>query len=117
MFAINATPPGHDALMAHIAQTLREQPEFNAKFSRIMGELCYYSWVDLTEDMDVEREAFLTSNAKHRARIVEIGEELNKTGGLSLMQFTASVIGPMFKGPVDLRTLEYAWDGIGEWRC
>jgi len=117
MFAVDVTPPGHDLLMAHIAQTLREQPEFNNKFSRIMGELCYYSWVDPTDGTDENREAFLTSNAKHGARIVEIGEVLNKMGGISLMQFMTSVVGPMFKGPSDLRTLDYKWDGIGEWRC
>ncbi len=117
MIVVDATPTGHEALMYHIVQTLRENPEFNDKFSRVMGELCYYSWIESTDGMDEDREAFLTSNPKHRARIVELGKELHEVGGLGLMQLMAQVIGPMFKGPSDLRTLDYAWDGIGDWRC
>ena len=60
-------------------------------------------------DLSSDRDCYLGAN-KERTR--QIGERLNSIGGFNLMQQVAESI-PL----VDQRELDFAWDGIGEWRC
>ena len=48
-------------------------------------------------------------------RIREIGEELNKVGGMGLMQRAHEQVYSAL-GNVKARELESAWNGIGMWR-
>lgn len=50
--------------------------------------------------------------AQERAR--EIGEDLNRAGGLQLMLKAHGIVRAEL-GNVAARELESAWDGIGEW--
>jgi hypothetical protein len=59
-------------------------------------------------------DGFIRLGGKN-GRAVEIGYELNKMGGLKLMMDVATAVGRRI--PNELRTLEFAWDGIGKWMC
>ncbi len=49
---------------------------------------------------------------KVKPRVRELGEELNKIGGLNLMSYVCESM-PYY----DVRLLEVAWHGIGDWAC
>ncbi len=55
-----------------------------------------------------EREVYL---GKNKARVREIGERLNSSGGYNLMLWAAKQIALH-----DQRKLECAWHDIGEWQ-
>ena len=114
---IDLETPGDKQGMALVLQTFYENAAFRDRVLYAVGELAYYSWKDDHKPTDERREAYLTSNEADRARIVAIGEELNSEGGLYLMRFVAENCRPTMKGPHDLRTLDFAWNGIGDWRC
>lgn len=71
-------------------------------------ELLQISNSDTTPIDDEDRRSFLDEKVKPRVR--ELGEELNKLGGLSLMSFVCESM-PYY----DVRLLEVAWHGIGMW--
>ena len=54
-----------------------------------------------------ERNSYL---GEHKARVREIGQRIHELGGFSFMQMAAQQI-----PRIDLRDLEVAWHGIGEW--
>lgn len=59
---------------------------------------------------ECDRSPFLEHN---EARVREIGEELLKSGGTALMERVALRL----ENSGDQRELEYAWDGIGDWKA
>lgn len=62
-----------------------------------------------------DRNVFLCDEEKEEVRA--LGTALNEAGGLTLMQFCCEFCREFFMGRSDARFLEFAWDGIGEWRC
>jgi hypothetical protein len=52
---------------------------------------------------------------REEGRTREIGEELNKMGGMGLMQTAHEQVSSSL-GNVKARELESAWSGIGMWR-
>ena len=109
-------PAAEQMRFAHIAGTMAENPEFCAYVEQTMGELIGISW-DREDTMDENRKCFLPDCVARKARIRAIGQELNEKGSFGLMQFVAETIRGFCRHPVDVRTLEFAWDGIGEGSC
>ena len=59
--------------------------------------------------MTPDRSVYLGAN---KCRVREIGQRLHNIGGWDSMLYAASFI-PSY----DHRELDWAWDGIGEWKC
>lgn len=66
-------------------------------------------------DMTENRQSFL--DPKKKEQIEGIGKRANELGGFRFMQMVAEAAMPMYAHPSDSRMLEFAWDGIGDWRC
>lgn len=113
MYTTVTYDPDYVARMHMIGQTIQNDQIFRAKVEVWMGELIYIAWCDKV--MDENRYAFLA--AEHKDRVQEIGNAINDMGNIGLMQYVSEVIRGMVPHPVDIRTLEFAWDGIGEWKC
>jgi len=107
-FAITLGPeptPTHEVLAAH--------KDHQREISLYIGELISISWLDPTDGFDEDRKAYL--DPAHRDRIWGIGNELHNLGGYQLMLSAHTISRGYMKGPHDARTLEFAWNGIGEW--
>ena len=61
------------------------------------------------DPQDPDSDPFLGST---RAKVEEIGADLNAWGGMNLMQAVASYIPKPFQ-----RDIDFAWNGIGAWRA
>ena len=114
-FEIDLTPPHQEAAFTQISQTMMSNPEFLRIIERAMGELIGISWAE--DVMGENRRGFLVTPGPTHIAIQRIGVTLNDTGGLTLMQFVAEAIRGLLRHPSDSRSLEFAWHGIGEWRC
>jgi hypothetical protein len=66
-------------------------------------------------DRTENRQSFLDPMKKKQ--IEGIGKRANELGGFRLMQAIAEIAAPHYAHPSDGRMLEFAWDGIGDWRC
>ena len=114
MVVINMDP-GYHARMHSILEEIQASEVFSALVSSLVGEVVHYSWIDSTAGDDENRVAYLSE--KHKDAIRLLGTRAHEMGGFDLMQFVCEAARPMMKGPCDARTLEFAWDGIGEWRA
>lgn len=70
-----------------------------------------------------DREVFLTGIGKPTQEALDIAHELNRIGGLDLMQMVGNSfmvflrVNRPWHQWADARELDYAWDGIGGWLC
>ena len=96
-------------------EVLRDHREHTRTLGLLAGELVSLSWDDTTDGEDEDRQAFL--HPAHKERCREIGMAIHEIGGLELMQAIHAGTQTMYKGPYDARILEFAWDGIGDWRA
>ncbi len=74
---------------------------------KIIIELLKFSINDRTYGDD--RSPYCGQNFE---RVREIGEKLNKLGGFDLMRLACDLV-PIY----DQRNLDYAWNGIGDWKA
>ena len=109
--------PGWEARMQEVRRLLSMNPVLQHHVGRWMGELIYISWCDQAPPTSEHRQAFLTDDPKLKKRIRSIGEEVYAKGGFGMMQYVHGCVAIACRGPHDARTLEYAWDGIGEWKA
>jgi len=111
-FAILADPGYHDRLKEMDAQ-VQASTELQNVVITAAALLIEISKAD--GDMTENRESFLEPELAKQ--VAEIGEVLNEAGGFLLMQYVAEFSATKFRHPSDMRMLEFAWDGIGDWRC
>lgn len=74
---------------------------------KIIIELLKFSINDRTRGED--RSPYYGQNFE---RVREIGEKLNLLGGFELMRLACNLV-PIY----DRRNLDYAWNGIGDWKA
>jgi hypothetical protein len=87
---------------------MSESEDGKLRVYEIYLELLQISNSDPHSIEDEDRSSFMDDKVKPRAR--ELGEELNRISGFSLMQYVCDSM-PDY----DIRLLECAWDGIGDW--
>lgn len=92
------------------ALPLPNLPQVKAHDAEIRQHLMTLLKLSLQSDFeDAGREPFTGENLE---QVRAIGEDLNRWGGMALMQAVSDRI-PSY----DHRDIDYAWDGIGQWRC
>lgn len=92
---------------------MKNNPQLKLFVLRSVETLVMISSAD--HDMSEDRQSFL--NPKLKDDLTALGTLINETGGFRLMQLIAEVAMPLYTHPSDSRMLEFAWDGIGDWRC
>lgn len=112
-FIINIDPPGIKEAHAAFNTRLENEPELLEWFHKSASCLTAISYLE--SDLTETRVAFLTEDPDLKADIRKIGRQAHAQGGLVAMHALFAYC--TFKGPSDARTLEFAWDGIGDWRA
>lgn len=113
---------GFDNAMVAVHEILHANPGVRHKLSEIISELAEISYNE--KDMSENRKGFLVDDPELKKKIYDcgtaihlLGENLQEGLGFRLMQYVHLTLNPLLRGPSDGRTLEFAWDGIGNWRC
>ena len=110
---ITLDAPDAEVMLMNIRQRLNAEPDLRLMFMGAMSHLTFTSLSN--KDMSEDRDVFLNEKDKETTR--QWGEMLNKYGGYWFMRYTAEHAGGLFRNSADSRMLEFAWDGIGEWRA
>lgn len=105
--------PTFNSRMDGMRDQLRMSPHVLTEVKEVAIRLIDISQGD--SDMSEDRKGFLAEELKDEIR--NLGQKLYDLGGLTLMQYVVYCISQFFKHPSDQRCLDFAWDGIGEWRC
>lgn len=105
--------PGYEFRMADQLIELKDNKEKRVLLLNTATRLIEISCTHPCNTED--RNVFLCDEEKEEVRA--LGTALNDAGGLTLMQFCCEFCRELFMGRSDARFLEFAWDGIGEWRC
>jgi hypothetical protein len=105
--------PNYKQEMDALWEKIKDDAFLRLELLAMARELIHISMND--KDRTENRQSFLDPMKKEQ--IEGIGKRANELGGFRLMQMVAEVAMPMYAHPSDSRMLEFAWDGIGDWRC
>lgn len=93
-------------------QRITSDPELMEKLSNACMMLICLSAADPHGPEDEERNPWFD-----REHVRYIGEYLYSLGQEAAMQLAIHMCRDLFYGRYDARALEFAWDGIGQFRC
>ena len=105
--------PNYEKEMDILWVEMKNNPQLKLFVLRSVKTLVMISSAD--HDMSEDRQSFL--NPKLKDDLTALGTLINETGGFRLIQLIAEVAMPLYAHPSDSRMLEFAWGGIGDWRC
>ena len=84
-----------------------------ADIAKLLEELAE---IGKQDDFLSERPGYGFNSMCRHIRAIAIGRELNKIGGMPLMEWVHKKIKRRLKAQIASH-LEYAWDGIGDWKA
>jgi len=88
-------------------------PELRPEAEQLLAELLR---IGKTDDFLAEHPGMGFNSQSRHIRTIQIGRRVNEIGGLALMEWMRFKVRRRLKAQLAAH-LDYAWDGVGEWKA